>query len=150
MEMTPNLIIIHEQLMRAIRRRRRSRLRNPLIATLAAAGAVVVSSVALAAGLGLVKFSWIKVGGKGGLEVASLPTVPAAVRGVPMATVDSNDPNLLVCSGGGWLDRSSPSSRLSTSPNVAAIPQQGHSANGLAPPRSVVTRGPGARGGTGI
>jgi hypothetical protein len=105
MQMTADLIAIHQQLMQAIRRRRRARLRSPVVASLAAAGAVVVTSAALAAGLGLVKISWINVGGKGGLEIQSQPTIPAAARGVPMATVLANDPNLLTCGngeGGGW------------------------------------------------
>jgi hypothetical protein len=104
MELTSDLIVIHERLLRGARRRKRTRLRTPAAASFVAVGAVVVTSAALAAGLGLVKFSWINVGGKGGLEIASVPTLPASLAGVPVATVLANDPNLEACDGGvGWI-----------------------------------------------
>jgi hypothetical protein len=100
MEMTSDLTVIHERLLRGARRRGPARLRTPAAATFVAVGAVVVTSAALAAGLGLVKISWINVGGPGGLKIAAEPTLPASLAGIPAATVLANDPNWEICDGG--------------------------------------------------
>ncbi|HEY4348546.1 MAG TPA: hypothetical protein VGM80_13240 [Gaiellaceae bacterium] len=94
MEMTPDLELIHERLVRAAHRdlgRRRMRLR---LSVAISAVALVTASAAAAVGLGLVRV--------GSLEISSQPELPPSLATVPAASALAGDPNALACTAG-WV-----------------------------------------------
>jgi hypothetical protein len=94
MEMTPDLTVIHERLVRATRRDlRRAKIRRSV---LAAAGVLALFSAGTAAAVGL---GFVQVGS---LRISTQPELPVSLASVPAASVLAGDPNALAC-GAGWV-----------------------------------------------
>jgi len=94
MDMTPDLTVIYERLVRATHRdlrRRRVRVRA-MVAVVTVA--LLTASAATAVGLELIQV--------GSLRISSQPELPSTLAGMPAATALAGDPNALAC-GAGWV-----------------------------------------------
>jgi hypothetical protein len=94
MDLTPDLTVIHERLVRATHRdlrRRRVRVRA-VVAVVTVA--LLTASAAAAVGLELIQV--------GSLRISSQPELPASLADIPAAAALAGDPNALAC-GAGWV-----------------------------------------------
>jgi hypothetical protein len=94
MEMTPDLTVIHERLIRATHRDLRRRKIRWSISAAAAVLTLFTAGAAAAVGLGFVQV--------GSLRISTEPELPASLVSVPAASVLAGDPNALAC-GAGWV-----------------------------------------------
>jgi hypothetical protein len=94
MELTPDLAVIHERLVRATHRDLRRRTIRLRVSAAAAVLTLFAASAAAAVGLGFVQV--------GSLRISAQPELPASLASVPAAAVLAGDPNALAC-GAGWV-----------------------------------------------
>ena len=94
MELTPDLAVIHERLVRATQRDLRRRKLSWRVSAAAGALALLSASAAAAVGLGFVQV--------GTLRISAQPEFPASLVSLPAAAVMAGDPNALACDAG-WV-----------------------------------------------
>jgi hypothetical protein len=94
MEMTPDLTVIYERLVRAAQRDLRRRKIRWRVS--AASAVLLLSTAGAAAAVGL---GWVQVGS---FRISTQPELPASLASVPAASVLAGDPNALAC-GAGWV-----------------------------------------------